>query len=303
MNERTDAPADVGMAIDLTDGALLDERLRGIDTSVESLRDHIGRNDAEIDALQAALTPEKVPWYRRPSTWSAAVAIGALVLSVGTTWLSSSRLATEDVRAARSEVRLLLQRLSAVQVEEVEAFATQDQVTAGLLSNLFGVEQRLLARQALEVMQRIPEHVTSNEFWIVGNTLMLVDQYAEADQAFERSHEIASGIADPFDIIQALIGRAQTAFLAQRVDDGRQFFTEALAVHETVPPESAYLIPFTAAQVELFWAGSEHLAGNCDQVAVHVASSQSAIDQTLDALRPSLQQGVDSVSTTACVQS
>ncbi len=132
--------------------------------------------EAEIDALQAHLYASRTPWYRSIPT---IISVLAFCFSLGTTVVSYQRTRQLDIQAARTELRGFIQRLSALPKENLQLTKTYDydQLALGNLQSFITQETTLTARQAAEVVRRIPDKVSATEYsavayalWSAGNT-------------------------------------------------------------------------------------------------------------------------------------
>jgi hypothetical protein len=121
----------------------------------------------EIDALQIEVMKGRLPWYRSPSI---IISIVALLFSFGTTFVSYYKTARLEVQAARTELRGILQRLSALPKDNFELIRKYRDDPEGLaLSGLLTQENALLARQASEIVDRYPNRSSSSS-WMPHST-------------------------------------------------------------------------------------------------------------------------------------
>jgi hypothetical protein len=77
----------------------------------ESLATEIDRIGQELGELQGSLARLRKPWYRHPST---PIALLALLLSIGMIFVSYRGAQARDLRAARQEMREILQKINAL---------------------------------------------------------------------------------------------------------------------------------------------------------------------------------------------
>ena len=125
---------------------------------------------AELDALGGEVA-RKRPWWREVTTL---VAVAALVFSFGTTIVSYVRTSEQDVHDSAVELRTLVERLTQIPADILEANKTyaDDPVTASTLASIYTQEEVLDAQQAAQIMDRIPDQVTPPEYSLVANILI-----------------------------------------------------------------------------------------------------------------------------------
>jgi hypothetical protein len=133
--------------------------------------DAFGRLKQEVDALQVHILQLDKPWYQQaPSI----VAVLALVFSLITTYLSYDRDRRLDRQADRTELRSLIQRLTALPRENFELVQKyKDEPAAAVQFSGFILNENLiLTNQAVDIIRRIPGLVSASEALAVAAALV-----------------------------------------------------------------------------------------------------------------------------------
>ncbi len=234
----------------------------------------------------------KGPWYKDVSTL---IAVTALAFSFGTTFVSYRRTEIQDIQASRQELRGILQRLSAIPRENLDAmkrYAGDPSSIAGV-SQLYNQETTMLSRQASEIVRRLPKGVVSGtEYYAIAVALQSSYNLSAAKDYLK----MAMGVANNFnDEIGAIRSSAYLDFLMGRPQDGRVLYQQALAIFSKYPDYDAFTIASTNVYTELFWGGSEAAIGQFDLAVQHADNAQRIVE-TLpaspgsDGLRAQIQQ-------------
>lgn len=230
----------------------------------------------EIDGLQISAMSAHTPEYRKPST---VISVLALAFSFGTTAVSLHRTSTQDTQASRQELRGLLQRLSAIPREGIEASKryTADQQTADNLGRLYAQENALLVRQAAEIATHLPKgSVSATEFY----TIAIAFQNAYSLEQAKSFLTLAVDNAEEFnDKIGALRSLANLSFAMQDYEGGRRLYRQALQIFDTEYPHfDSYTKVFTNEQTEVTWAYSEAGISNFPGAMQHISDAQTLVD-------------------------
>ncbi len=162
-------------------------------TLSEDIERRLEALDDEIDALQIMLAEGKRPWYQDVAV---VVSVLTFLLSLATTLFAyvqadwqrrEQRIATDRV-----ELRQLVQRLTALPRENAALSQVYtDTLVVGQLSGLLQAENALLAKQAAQIIARIPEHVTVAEYATVAGALNLSGLMEQSLQLYvEAEHQI-----------------------------------------------------------------------------------------------------------------
>jgi predicted negative regulator of RcsB-dependent stress response len=133
--------------------------------------DDIARIVSEIYSLKVALAKHERPWFRRSSV---VISVLALLFSLGTTGVSYWHTHQQDIHDARSELRTLIQRLNHLPIEDLEysrKYENEPKIY-GRLSGLLNSENAVIAKQAADVIDRIPSNVSATEYSAVANALI-----------------------------------------------------------------------------------------------------------------------------------
>jgi hypothetical protein len=260
--------------------------LRG---EIEQLRRDVRQTDEELDALQVTLARAEArsqrPWYRDGSLM---LAILALLFSFGTTAVSYARLAQEDRNEARSELTGYLQRLGELPRLAAEVQLTHGDEASSGMSGFFNAETELTANQALSVMNRIPDSVTTTEYLTVGAAFVGAGSLSQADELYERALDVAK---TPIERISALRSRGELSFFADDVASGRQLFRQARDVFAGETAESASLVALTDAYTEIRWGIAEINVRECEEGRSHVEEAERILeDRPIAVLVPLLDQ-------------
>lgn len=223
----------------------------------------------EIDALQIHVSQIDRPWYRQIAN---IIAILALLFSFGTTVVSFRHTSQQDLQQDRSELRELSERIYTLERDKIEFSQRYSKDQSIIESYAFEVDSELLvtAWQAAEIIERIPEHVTTAECTTVA------DQLADFDNNEHSMSILDIGIdraRDAGSLIQALYRYAEVLFAIGDFSSGGQKYQEALKVHERFPSRDRDYVRYTAARTQLTWAQSEIQYGRCKQAMGHVQAA------------------------------
>jgi tetratricopeptide (TPR) repeat protein len=230
------------------------------------------KKDLLMDQVQS-----KKHWYQ---DLSAVVALFAFVFTLVTSVFSCQQAKQAKIHDERTELRSLIQRLSTLPKENLQAQQTyqNNPSAAGQISGLIQQENALLAKQAAEVMTSIPDQVTSSEYILVANALLnsnLIDQSAEL---FDRAQTV---IKDSNDGVTILRSRAAINFLRGNLQGGRHGYEEALAIFKTQPSGNHYYEETTHALTEMLWAQAELGQKQCPEALAHIGQARGHLAQFL----------------------
>lgn len=163
-----------------------------------TLADTVALLKREVDALQVEVMRPGAPWYKAPSV---VISTLALLFSFGSTMVSYQRTEQLDRQAARAELRGLIQRLEELPLKQrqFQREHADDADLQAYAQGNFAHEQAMLAGQAAELVERIPNDVTSTEAYGVGFALAGAGfnprAYAMLDLAVERADDPMAFIA------------------------------------------------------------------------------------------------------------
>ena len=247
------------MADGTTDGTLQHQ--------VDSLRQ-------QVEAIEVNLLKSRQPWYRTPSV---IISTMALLFSFGTTYVSYERTKQQDIHDARAELRTLILRLSALPRENTELFQKYGNNPQALanLSSALNAENALIAKQAAEVIERIPSHVSSTEYYAVGYAL---GNSGLLDRSLKVLSRAVATSSDVNDEIGALRQYAATLFSAGNPEGGPEHYRKALAIFTKYPSNNHSYIESTHALTEIYWAQMEILQRQCSYAGLHLQEAKKHIE-------------------------
>jgi hypothetical protein len=249
-------------------------------------------------AADSSAPAAKDPWYQSPST---IISITALMFSFGTTVVSYRRAEKQDIQASRTELRGILQRLSAIPRENLEAAkknAGDPGAVAGI-SQLYNQESTVLTRQAAEIANRLPKGlVSATEYYAIGIAFQSAYDLRSAKDFLGRATQAANNFNDE---IGAVRSSANLDFIAGRPEDGRVLFQQALGIFTKYPGYDPYTVASTHVFTEVYWAYAEANMSQFQLAAQHIDNAQRIVDnlppsQGSDGLKAQIQQAQDQVS-------
>lgn len=226
----------------------------------------------EIDTLQIAFMRTNQPWYRAPST---IISVVSLLFSFGTTAVSYYKSSQDDVRAARTELRNILQRLTTIPKENFELVKKyQGDVDGQALSGLFSQENSLLVRQASEIVDRFPNDVSAGEYFSVAMALLAAADVAKIPVYLDRA---LSQTADPNVKVSVLRNYGLFLISTGKTSEGRKKYEEALSIWVSYPSVFKYFKDSTDALTEIYWAQAEFGAANIEAAKEHIRKAQDRV--------------------------
>jgi tetratricopeptide (TPR) repeat protein len=242
--------------------------------SINKLAERLDVLRGEVDALQLAAMQKATPWYKNASSL---VALLALLFSFGTTLVSYNHTRAQDIQALRSDLRSLVQRLASLPKENLEIMKkyADDPMSINLVGGYINQENTMLARQAAEIVRRLPaDQVSSTEYQSIALALQNSYDNAGAAALYEKAIETAGGLNDE---VAALRGRANCLFISGKPEAGRQEYQKALAIFSHYPGYNDYVQVSTNVWTELSWAFSE--AGNAELTGEHIARADALVSK------------------------
>jgi hypothetical protein len=234
----------------------------------------------------------KEAWYQTPSV---IISITALMFSFGTTVVSYRRTEKQDIQAARAELRGILQRLSAIPRENLEAMkknAGDPGAVAGI-SQLYNQESTMLTRQAAEIVNRLPRGlVSATEYYAIGIAFQSAYDLSSAKNFLGRARQAANNFNDE---IGAIRSSANLDFIAGQPEDGRVLFQQALGIFSKYRGYDPYTMASTHVFTEVYWAYAEGNMSQFQLAAQHIDNAQRVADQLppsqgSDGLKAQIQQ-------------
>ncbi len=226
-----------------------------------------------VDALELSVE-KRTPRFLNVAT---IVSVTALLFSFGTTYVSYTRTASQDIHALRAELRAILQRLVALPKDnfEVNQKYKEDPGAIDFLGGYHNQENSLLARQAAEIVSRLPkDQVSASEFYTVAMALQFSYNFERA-QAFAIQAIEAATQRDLNDEVAALRMSGNLFFVSGKPEQGRVVYQKALNIFSGYPGlTDGFVIAVTHVATELNWAGSEASIGSIDLANQHIASAE-----------------------------
>jgi hypothetical protein len=244
--------------------------------SIEDILAQIRTMKSEIDGLQIAYTiQKKKPWYRDVSTL---LAVLALAFSFGTTLVSYLRTEAQDIQASRQELRGILQRLSAIPRENLEAskkYAGDPNAIAGI-AQLYNQETTMLARQAAEIAKKLPKGlVSATEYYEIAMGLQSSYNLSGASEFLNYAVQSATNLNDELGAIRSI---ANLDFLTGQPNAGREKYQAALDIFGKYPSFDQYTKVATNVSTELYWATSEATIGQFPSSNQHIDNAARLVD-------------------------
>jgi hypothetical protein len=221
------------------------------------------------------------PWYR---DLAVIVALMAFIFSVATTVFSYIQANEQRLHDNRAELRNLTQRLSALPAEYVEVSSRYDtsnpahRTILGQLSRQYNTELQLLARQAVEVIARLPDgQVSSTEYGAVGAALQLGGLLEQGRQLIRRAVLTAR---DTSDEVIALQLYGQSLFYAGDFAQGREQFRTVLQEVDKDPAMTPDQKLNLKTQALLLWMEAEMSQGLCAQAQERMRDAQEQVGKS-----------------------
>lgn len=234
------------------------------DHDIAQLADSFEMLKKEVDALQIAVIKGEGPWYKQVPI---IVSVIALLFSFGTTYVSYKKAETEEIKASRTELRGLLQRLSELPIENVEYSASyaQDPTRRQIIAGILTQENSILSQQAAEIARRLPpRYISAAEYYALA--VGLSNSY-DLDSALIFFSNAAS-MSNNLNIAGAsLRGAANLLFAHNQLQEGRQQYREAIELSDRLASKTDYEKAYNRILTLTAWSISEASAGYTDEAA------------------------------------
>lgn len=252
-----------------------------IDARLESMK-------REIDGLQAHLHATRQPWYRSLPT---VISLFAFCFSFGTTVLSYQRTRQLDIQAARTELRGFIQRLAELPKENLQLTRTyaNDQLSLGNLQSFITQEATLVAKQAAEVIRRIPDQVSATEYSAVAYALCGTGANAAAMDFVKRATQKAADVNDEAAVLRQYGGYLMAS---GDVQQARVEYQKALNVFAKYPGYGEPYQNNTHAYTEFHWAQSEGAFGNREEMQTHLTAAENYANHLAPAAGHGIKQQI-----------
>jgi hypothetical protein len=239
------------------------------------VQDSLAAMDAKIAPAQVHQTKSEP---RQHLSAAVLISLLALLFSFGTTTVSYIHTKRQDIHDARAELRSLIQRLNQIPIDNIEygkKYET-DPLTVGILSGRLNTENALVAKQAKQVIDRIPDYVGGTEYSSVAMALALSGL---AEPALQLVKLGLSKSTDVNDEVMILRQYGMLLFSIGDLEGGREKYQAALSVFTKYSSTNQYYIQTTHAQTEMFWSQIEAGSRQCANAKLHLAQARSRLSQ------------------------
>jgi tetratricopeptide (TPR) repeat protein len=236
--------------------------------SLAEIRQQLSALRVEIDELRLESPRTGAPWYRQVPVL---ISIIALLLSTVTSLYAINLTDKQSDVASRAELGQLIQRLTALPKENTDLTAkyANDPGRSAYLGGLINEENLVLAQQAADVIERIPDQASATEYLTVANALERSENYSRSLELVDDALKIDT---DPTTREGLLRLKGQVLFKRGDAALGRAALKEALGVWPSQPTwQQARGNAFT----ELLWSGLEARAGQCQEANTHLSRAQA----------------------------
>jgi hypothetical protein len=201
------------------------------------------------------------PWFSRFSGYLSA--FGALISVIGSA-VSYNSARQHELQAQHAEVRTIVEKLGRLPREhlELQQKFEGNAVSVAHVSGLINYEMRVLAQRASTLIEKIPGLVAPAERLYIGNALLYVNLWAQAEREFAAVKKMGGELED---VVTAHRFLAQLHYAKGQIEQGRTEFTEsksavARRVAEGFDPVLAARLDVST---EVRWAGLEAAQKNC----------------------------------------
>ena len=227
----------------------------------------------EIDALQRSAMKQQRRWYQVPSI---IIAFAALLFSFGTTAVSYYRTGQQDIHNARLELRSLIQRLYALPLEDIRIAATYSNNPRAVaqISSTLNQENILIAQRAVEVIDSIPDAVSSVEYVTVATALAMSGISERAAEFMKCAIEKASSTGT---LASARMSYGSYLFSTGEIVAARVEMQKALAVLDEHANPNTYFQKAMEIHIELRWATLERLTGDEIEAQRHLRKANAEV--------------------------
>ena len=228
----------------------------------------------EVDAIQIKLLREHTPWYKNIPV---IVSIAALLFSLGTTYVSYDRTETQDIQNSKSELRSILQRIALLPKEnlELQEKYSDDSEKAAFLSGYINQENSLLAKQAHEIVNRLPpSQVSSTEYLAVGQALLTAYDDESAKNLLRQANKTADTINEELGSLRIY---ANFLYITGQPEAGKIEYKKAKDAFTQYPMYNDYTQKSSHIETELAWSYSEANIGNISSAMQHVSIAEDIV--------------------------
>jgi len=238
--------------------------------AIAKLQSELSNVQRDLEAIKIAGAFSAQKWFQNPSVL---ISLLALLFSFGTTGVSFYRIHEQFVHDARTELRGLIQRLNQLPRENLEYYKkyADDPQAQTSMSSFVNAENSLVAKQAAEVIDRIPGDVGATEYSLVAyalNNSALVDK---AMKLFEQGLLVSNDVNDEAALLRSY---GATLINTGNIGKGRDQFKKALEVFQKYTPMNQGYVEFTHFYTELNWGGAELSIRQCGEAKRHLEEAE-----------------------------
>jgi len=238
--------------------------------AITKLQSELSNVQRDLEAIKIAGAFSAQKWFQNPSVL---ISLLALLFSFGTTGVSFYRINQQFVHDARTELRGLIQRLNQLPRENLEYYKkyADDPQAQTSMSSFVNAENALVAKQAAEVIERIPGDVGATEYSLVAyalNNSALVDK---AIKLFEQGLLVSNDVNDEAALLRSY---GATLINTGNIAKGRDQFKKALEVFQKYTPMNQGYVEFTHFYTELNWGNAELSVRQCSEAKRHLESAE-----------------------------
>jgi tetratricopeptide (TPR) repeat protein len=205
------------------------------------------------------------------------IALAAFLFSFGTTIVSYRRSNKQDIHNLRTELRGLLQRLAALPKENMEIIQkyASDPNAVAVLSGYVNQENLLLAKQAADVITRLPQNqVSATDYLAVAQALQQSRAFTEATANFRKALAAAKLLDDEVAALRMLAGME---IVTGKIGDGRVHFQQALDLFGKHLGYDEVTKNYTNFLTELQWSWAELYGHAMDAAKQHFNQAEHCL--------------------------
>ena len=247
----------------MSDGGTLEQQVATLREEVEVLR---------VAAKQHFLRP----WYRDGAVTVAAM---AFVFSLGTTAVTYFKGEQQLREGDRRELRDLSLKLGTIPRElfEFQQKYGNNQQALSSFGGLLNTEQQILAKQASEIIWRIPDLVSASEHLYVANALINANLPHLAEWHLQSSVTKAK---DADELIAAYRILGNVAYMRGDAKAGRENYQQAKTVLESgrVPIMNTVYVTWSNVLTDIRWAQAEAMLPNCVEFERRLKSASEGLN-------------------------
>ncbi|MDV2994426.1 MAG: hypothetical protein N4J56_004080 [Chroococcidiopsis sp. SAG 2025] len=227
----------------------ISHRQQEIDAIKSGIEEELDTFKKEVATLQVEVMQSKKPkkWYGEAST---IIAVLAIVFSFGTAMASYLQVDSQNRRAARSELRGIIQRLVALPKESAETLNTYKNnavILNGLLSSI-NQEYVLLSGQAVELVNRIPNDISAPEYVSIAQALINQGITTQVPIFLDTGLKVSKDINSELALLR---NYGNYLFMTGNINSGRKKYQEAMSIFGKYSVSNQYFIESANAYTEI----------------------------------------------------